>query len=318
MNIFAKSSQKEKKELTPSQQKVRTILNWVVNVICIVLIVFALVVAIFTIIRSANPDNITRVGDNCYFSVASDSMAPTFKKNDVIISTAYSGDGADLKVGQVITFKFLRYQAGSNYPDFNSHRVVGIEKNAAGTVTAIRTRGDNQEGRWQDTVAEDADHSSWDKHKVSPEDIVAVWGDVSEGENGELIFTSGKMLKGAGALGNFMQDPVEGKTRFFCIVVLPLILLFVIYAFILVRTLVIAKLENNKKVAGEQVVTVDSLSDEEKRRLAEEYLASLSREKQESEAQAEQTLIPAGSDKEEISETAEPEEESSAPDETEE
>ena len=58
-------------------------------------------------------------------------------------------------------------------------------------------------------------------------------------------------------------------------VVLPLILLFVIYAFILVRTLVIAKLENQRKVQSEQVITVDSLSDEEKRRLAQEYLASL-------------------------------------------
>ena len=58
-------------------------------------------------------------------------------------------------------------------------------------------------------------------------------------------------------------------------VVLPLILLFVIYAFVLIRTIVIAKLENQRKVQAQQVVTVDSLSDEEKRRLAQEYLASL-------------------------------------------
>ena len=57
--------------------------------------------------------------------------------------------------------------------------------------------------------------------------------------------------------------------------VLPLILLFVVYAFILVRTLVIAKLENQRKVQSEQVVSVDGLSDEEKRRLAQELLASL-------------------------------------------
>lgn len=61
---------------------------------------------------------------------------------------------------------------------------------------------------------------------------------------------------------------------------LPLILLFVIYAFVLIRTLVIAKLENQRKVQAEQVVTVDSLSDEEKRRLAQEYLASLAKEQE--------------------------------------
>ena len=41
------------------------------------------------------------------------------------------------------------------------------------------------------------------------------------------------------------------------------------------RTLVIAKLENQRKVQSEQVVSVDGLSDEEKRRLAQELLASL-------------------------------------------
>lgn len=87
------------------------------------------------------------------------------------------------------------------------------------------------------------------------------------------------MLKGVGGFSNWIQDTAysgaQQKTRFFCVVVLPLILLFVIYAFILVRTLVIAKLENQRKVQAEQVITVDSLSDEEKRRLAQEYLASL-------------------------------------------
>ena len=87
------------------------------------------------------------------------------------------------------------------------------------------------------------------------------------------------MLKGVGGFSNWIQDTenfgANQKTRFFCVVVLPLILLFVIYAFILVRTLVIAKLENQRKVQSEQVVSVDGLSDEEKRRLAQELLASL-------------------------------------------
>jgi len=44
--IFTK---KDKKELTPTQQKVKIALNWTVNILCIVLIIFALIVAIFTI-----------------------------------------------------------------------------------------------------------------------------------------------------------------------------------------------------------------------------------------------------------------------------
>ncbi len=277
MKLFEKSSQKEKKELTPTQQKVKIALNWTVNVLCIILIIFALVVAIFTIIRSTNPDKITRVGDNCYFNVASDSMKPTFDTDDVIIAKAYEGDGSDLKVGQVITFKFVRtYENGDSYDEFNSHRLVAIERNKDGSVAALRTRGDNQEGNWQDCAVKDGDdmsavdQSSWDLRKVVVGDVVATWGDVDE----NLNFTSGKMLKGVGGLANFMQHPIHGKTRFFCLIVLPLILLFVIYAFILVRTLIIAKLEKEKKVAGETAISVDAMTEEEKQALIAQLLAS--------------------------------------------
>ena len=101
-------------------------------------------------------------------------------------------------------------------------------------------------------------------------DVVATWGDVDE----NLNFTSGKMLKGVGGLANFMQHPIHGKTRFFSLIVLPLILLFVIYAFILVRTLIIAKLEKEKKVAGETAISVDAMTEEEKQALIAQLLAS--------------------------------------------
>ena len=110
---------------------------------------------------------------------------------------------------------------------------------------------------------------------VQVSEVVATWGTV----NADGTFSAGKMLKGVGGFANWIQDTenfgASQKVRFFCVVVLPLILLFVIYAFVLIRTIVIAKLENQRKVQAQQVVTVDSLSDEEKRRLAQEYLASL-------------------------------------------
>lgn len=262
---------KQKKELTPKQQTVKNVLNWIVNILCVILIIFALVVAIFTIIRSVNPDNITRVGDSCYFNVATDSMKPTFSADDVIIANYYDGvnsDGSDLKVGQVITFKAnIRYDDGNLYESFNSHRIIHINKDDAGNVTSVRTRGDNQEGDWHNALE---DSSSWDLPSVPIRDIVAVWGDVDE----SLNFTTGKMLKGVGGLANFMQHPVHGKTRFFCIVVLPLILLFVIYAFILVRTLIIAKLEKERKVAGETAISVDAMTEEEKQQLMLQLLAA--------------------------------------------
>ena len=268
MKLFEKFSHKEKKELTPQQQKVKVALNWTVNILCIILIIFALVVAIFTIIRSTNPDRITRVGDNCYFNVASDSMAPTFTEDDVIIAKAYEGDGSDLKIGQVITYKFVRYYNGVGYDEFNSHRI--ISKELDGATWKFRTRGDKKGGDWKDESIQNNEDNSWDPNAIVAKDIVATWGEVDENGN----FTNGRMLKGVGGLANFMQDPIEGRTRFFCLIVLPLILLFVIYAFILVRTLIIAKLEKDKKVAGETAISVDAMTEEEKNALIAQLLAS--------------------------------------------
>lgn len=282
MNLKEKFAQKakEKKELSPKQQKVRSILNWVATGVCIVVIVFALVVAIFTIASATNDDHLTRFGDTYYLNVASDSMDPTFSPDDVIIATALdSANAKSLKVGQVVTFRTTVSTSSGRYQIFNTHRIVAINRTDAGEVSSYTTRGDNQSSTWQDAAAEllkdkeDRDENIiGSTENVQASAIVATWGSVSE----DGTFTSGKMLKGVGGFSNWIQDTANNKkVRFFCVVVLPLILLFVIYAFILIRTIVIAKLENQRKVQAQQVVTVDSLSDEEKRRLAQEYLASL-------------------------------------------
>lgn len=281
MNLKEKFAQKakEKKELSPKQQKVRSILNWVATGVCIVVIVFALVVAIFTIAGATNDDHLTRFGDKIYLNVATDSMAPTFSPDDVIIATALdSANAKSLKVGQVVTFRTIK----DGYRYFNTHRIVAINRTDAGEVSSYTTRGDHQSSTWQDAAAEllkDKDDQNKDivgsTENVQASAIVATWGSVNE----DGTFTSGKMLKGVGGFSNWIQDTehfgASQKVRFFCVVVLPLILLFVVYAFVLIRTIVIAKLENQRKVQAQQVVTVDSLSDEEKRRLAQEYLASL-------------------------------------------
>ncbi len=285
MNIKEKLASASKKERTPQQQKAMTILNWVATAVCIVVIVFALVVAIFTIAGSTNDNHLTQFGDKIYLNVASDSMEPTFYTSDVLIATAfdYQKQLSELKVGQVVTFKTTVRSGGATYEVFNTHRIVHINfENDGTTVRNFTTRGDNQTGSWQEAAAElnkDVKEQNsaliGSKETVAPSSIVATWGSV----DGEGNFTSGKMLKGVGGFSNWIQDTenfgANQKTRFFCVVVLPLILLFVIYAFILVRTLVIAKLENQRKVQSEQVVSVDGLSDEEKRRLAQELLASL-------------------------------------------
>lgn len=266
-NVFSK---KEKKELTPEQQKRKTILNWVVNIVSIIVIIFALVVAVLTIVRVTNSNGVTSLFGKVYMNVMSDSMEPTFAKGDVIVAKEFNGDVSTLKVGQVITFKAQIRIGNAYYESFNTHRIIQIKSN--GTIV---TRGDNQnakDGKDWKNYTESTEGTKYESTSAS--EVVAVWGDV----DGEGNFTPGKTLKGAGLMSNWLHDPEKGRTRFFCIIVLPLILLFVAYAFVLVRTLIIAKLEKDKAVQADTTVTVDSLSDEEKRRLAEEYLASLAKQ----------------------------------------
>ena len=283
MNIKEKlaSAKNGKKELTPKQQKVRNILNWVATAVCVIVIIFALVVAIFTI-AGANDDHLTRFGNKIYMNVASDSMSPTFTPNDVIIADSFDkATNLDkIKVGQVVTFSTTSVYENARYAIYNTHRIVKLNVDKNGNITSVVTRGDHQDTDWkvaaEELAKENPNKEIYGKTEtVAIDAIVATWGD------GE---TSGKMLKGCGAFSNWIQDTehfgASKDVRFFCIVVLPLILLFVIYAFVLIRTLVIAKLENQRKVQAEQVVTVDSLSDEEKRRLAQEYLASLAKEQE--------------------------------------
>lgn len=274
---------REKKELTQKQQKIRTIMGWVSSAICIVVIVFALVVAIFTIAGATNERHLMQFGDKIYMNVASDSMSPTFDKSDMIITKAFDPDtqGQDLKVGQVITFSANIM----GYEGFNTHRIVYLNRDKdTGRILSVRTRGDKKGADWKASLCPEGENpatngpdGTWDSKAVQLKDIVATWGEVDDNGN----FKEGSMLKGVGSFSNWIQDvdhPGEGssaRVRFFCVIVLPLILLFVIYAFILIRTLIIAKLENSKPVEAEQVVTIDSLSDEEKRRLAEEYILAL-------------------------------------------
>lgn len=267
---------REKKELSPRQKKVMNILNWVATAICIVLVVFSLVVAIFTIASTGDEEfRQPTFGKTVYMVVATDSMSPTFDEDDMIVGKKYdSATDGELEIGQVVTF---RVRTG----ELNTHRIVGKNYDDEGKLVSYTTRGDNSDKHahtWQEAAAELAKGTGIDKNaygidasNVYPAAILATWG-----ESNGTEATDGNVLKGVGGFTNWIQDSEQGRTRFFCVVVLPLILLFVIYAFVLVRTLVIAKLENERKVQAEQVVTVDSLSDEEKRRLAQEYLASLS------------------------------------------
>lgn len=265
---------KEKKELTPEQIKVRNILGWVVTALCIALIIASLVISIITIANAGNTTGeLKGIGGKAFMPVQTDSMEPTFKAGDLIITEVYEGDGSDLKVGQVITYKKFVSVQGGLAEILVTHRISEVVLNEKGKVTKFVVVGDNPNP--QDGAA--------GSEEVGIGDVVATWGTPAE-QNADGTFNVTKDTKGGnmgqiGALINFIQ---HDKTNYFLIIVLPLIIIFLIYVFFLVRSLVIAKIAKTKEEAVS--TAVDGLSEEDKRRLAEEYLAQLAREQaQESE-----------------------------------
>ena len=94
---------KEKKELTPEQIKVRNILGWVVTALCIALIITSLVISIVTIANAGNTTGeLKGIGGNVFMPVQTDSMEPTFKAGDLIITL---GCGDVYKVAEMIAEK---------------------------------------------------------------------------------------------------------------------------------------------------------------------------------------------------------------------
>ena len=275
INLFKK---KEKKELTPQQQKVRTILGWVASALCVVIIIIALVISIMTITRTTGGKGVANIAGNAFMPVQTDSMEPTFDKGDLIITKIYEGDGTDLQVGQVITYKARVNNGGTLVEIFKTHRISEIT-NTNGTLR-FTVIGDNP----------NPEDGASGKDFVYVDSIVATWGSpASLNADGTFNVTKDSMGKNMGKIGVFINWLQGNRTNYFLVIVLPLILMFVIYAYILIRSFIIAKLAKTKEEAVASTATVDGLSEEDKRRLAEEYLAELARR----QLEAEQSTAPA-------------------------
>lgn len=259
---FAKKD-KEQKTLSPKQQKVKTITSWVVSVLCILIIIAALFISILTITRTANKTEdgkpgYASIGKSIFMVVNTDSMEPTIKTHSLIVVKKFKGDISDLSVGQVVTYySYQRLTDGYGYV-FITHRIKEINGN---TVLVV---GDNPS-------------MSGKTETVHISNIVATWGTPADlNADGTFNVNESNMGKDMGKIGEFVYKLQNDRVVYFCVIVLPLILLFVIYAFILVRTLVINKIDATRKEAAAQ--SASGLSEEDKEALRKEYLASLAAE----------------------------------------
>lgn len=148
---MAENEEKKKFSISPKTKK---ILNYVLDAVLLVVLVFAVVIAVSSIkTRAKGYGDYTEIFGSAYVSVASDSMDAAkpadvpadkpegFKKGDMLKIKMLGDKGKDnLEVGDIITFSTSFTL--DNKRVLNTHRIVEIVDLGNGSK-AFRTKGDN-------------------------------------------------------------------------------------------------------------------------------------------------------------------------------
>lgn len=170
----------------------------VFNVIAWIVLVLALVVTILVFTADRNNGVATLLG-YMPMTVESDSMKPTFKKNDLIIVSEID-DFYKLEKGDVITF----WTMIDNKKVKNTHRIVEINE-INGNRNFI-TKGDNSKEN--------------DEMLVYPGDIIGQWTEVK--------------IPGFGKVMSFLRT----KTGFFICILIPMAIFFLFELYKLIVVIV--------------------------------------------------------------------------------
>lgn len=228
------------------EQKGKSILGVISDVLLVILIVVAISITIMTFTSKSSETGIGNVLGYTPFSVQTDSMSPTIGKGDLIIAKEVIDAEAELKIGDVITFYTLMQDSvGNTVKGFNTHRILDVQLYKDGSVHYYVTKGDAME--------------SEDNQKVYPDDVVAKQVGAGIDESGNYV--KGLTISGFGNALDFLQS----QFGFMLCVIIPLALFFIWQVYKLIAMLMASKAEN--------------ISDDVKRRAIEEYLAQQEAEK---------------------------------------
>ncbi len=222
-------------------KKSKKIITIVLNVLLWIFLIFALIMMIFAISSATNEYGVPILGKKVILNVVSESMEPTIMKGDMLTGTVLTKEEkAELKTEDIISF-FADIN-GDGIKELNTHRIVTVVQ--VGENVAFRTKGDNAD-MYPINVVDDG-------YTIQLDDILCSW---KEGDT---------QLHGMGSFLAFLQ----GRVGFLCIVVIPLILLF-IYEIIRFAIMLSRIRNKNKKEISDQE------KEEIRRQAIEEYRRSL-------------------------------------------
>ena len=133
----------------------------ILNIVLWLFVAFCVAVTVIAFSSSGNANGIPSVGGRCFLNVQSGSMdaakpdgVPSDKPDgfptEAMIVGDYIADSAAaidaLESGDVITFRWDIDGNGRHEPgEYNTHRIVSMERDASGALLRVRTQGDNPE-----------------------------------------------------------------------------------------------------------------------------------------------------------------------------
>ncbi len=233
--------------------KGKKILGVISDVLLVLLLVVAIVITVMTFTSKNSQDGIGNIFGYTPFSIQSDSMKPTFKEGDLIITKEVSNVN-DLKIGDVITYStVLSDEQGRSVRGFNTHRIVDIEYNEDKTIKSFVTKGDAI--------------STEDSTLVTPDQVIAKQVNSGYDEDGNA--KSGLMIANFGLALDFLQS----RVGFMICVIVPLALFFIWQIYKLIAMFMAAKSTD--------------IDEDVKRRAIEEYLAEQAAKEAESKENSE-------------------------------
>ena len=221
------------------KEKGKKIVGVVSDRLLVLILVIAIVITVMTFTSKNSDTGIGNIFGYTPFSIQSDSMRPTFKTGDLIITKEVKNIN-ELQKGDVITYSTVLTDAeGRSVRGFNTHRIIDIEYNEDKTIKAFATKGDG-------ITAED-------NTLVLPDEVIAKQVNSGIDENGN--YKEGLMIANFGSALNFLQS----RTGFMICIIIPLALFFIWQIYKLIAMFMEAKAAD--------------IDEETKRRAIEEYLA---------------------------------------------
>lgn len=235
--------------------KVKNVLNILLDILIVLFMAFAILILVFSL--SQKNENVSHIFGYSFRSVQTSSME-VYNEDGTLVDGAFIpgdiivckiSDAPLYNVGDTVMFSMPVILDGDSYRECNTNELGDTTILVTHNIVEIIDDNGTKYYRTQGIA-----NISADVNLKIAEDIIAVY-------TGVRIPNAGKVM-----------DFIQTSTGFLLCIVLPILIFVIIQAIRVIRNFIAYKAQ---KLATEGAPSTGELSEEEKRRIAEEYMRQL-------------------------------------------